>query len=106
MEISTFSFSNNGNVTYGVQNNSRGYFNIKLHRARRMLGHEFGGEQMSRNIAVFMARHPPPVPPIEVSVYLRLFRSFPDEYLFFWFNEMLIADQYSHFCCAGARRSK
>ncbi|CAH3185234.1 unnamed protein product [Porites lobata] len=65
-EISTFSFSNNGNVTYGVQNNSRGYFNIKLHRARRMLGHEFGGEQMLRNIAVFMARHPPPVPPIEV----------------------------------------
>ena len=71
-----------------------------------MLGHEFGGEQMLRNIAVFMARHPPPVPPIEVSVYLRLFRSFPDEYLFFWFNEMLIADQYSHFCCTGARRSK
>lgn len=53
-----------------------------------------------------MARHPPPVPPIEVSVYLRLFRSFAVEYLFFWFNEMLIADQYSHFCCTGARGSK
>lgn len=71
-----------------------------------MLGHEFGGEQMLRNISVFMARHPPPVPPIEVSVYLRLFRSFPVEYLFFWFNEMLLADQYSHFSCTGARRSK
>ena len=24
----------------------------------------------------------------------------------FWFNKMLIADQYSHFCCTSARRSK
>ena len=75
--ISTFSLSNNENVTYGIQNNSRGYFNIKLHCTPRMLGYEFGGEQMLRNISLFMARHPPPVPLIEVSVYLRLLRSFP-----------------------------
>ena len=66
------------NAAYGVQDNSiRGYFNIRLHRARRTPGHEFGSEQMLRNISVFMARHPTPVPPIEVSVYFRLFRSFP-----------------------------
>ena len=31
---------------------------------------------MLRNISVFMARNLPPVPPTEVSVYLKLFRSF------------------------------
>ena len=65
------------NAVYGVQDNNRGYFHVRLHRARRTPGHEFGSEQMLMNISVFMARHPPPVPPIEVSVYLRLFRSSP-----------------------------
>lgn len=54
------------NAVYGVQENNRGYFHVRLHRARRAPGHEFGSEQMLRVISVFMARHPPPVPPIEV----------------------------------------
>lgn len=53
-----------------LRNSQRGYEGIKLRRARRCQpGYEFGGQVMLQRVANFMSVNPPPVPPIEVSIF-------------------------------------
>ena len=60
---------------------------MTLRRAHRAPGREFGGEQMLRNITIFMAMHPSPVPPIEVSCIQSLFVNFVLALIFAQFHE-------------------
>ena len=60
---------------------------MSLRHTHRAPGHELGGEKTLPNITTFMAMHPSPVPPIEVSCIQSLFVNFVLALIFAQFHE-------------------